>query len=104
MRPALAASVLIMASLLLPPVLQAAGPMAAACQARGGWGAETCRCMQQVADRHMDADEQQLAVAYIQRRTTSAQIAAQSGTAKAQDFLGKFAAFGTESKAKCGAP
>lgn len=104
MRFSIAIQALVFCSLLSPLTALAAGPMAEACQARGGWNGETCSCMQQVADRHLDAEEQQLAVAYVQRRITSAQIAAQDGMAKAQDFLLKFSAFGTESKAECGAP
>ena len=81
-----------------------AAPMEEACLARGTWDADTCTCVQGVADRTLDADTQETAAAFFARQTTSQQIAAERGVAAAQDFLTRLAAFMAASTAECGAP
>ena len=81
-----------------------AGQLEDACSARGTWNADTCACMQGVADRSLAADQQELAAAYFGRQITSAQIAAQYGAAVAEEFLVSLANFMNESTTECGAP
>lgn len=86
------------------PIIAWAGPIGDTCSARGTWDSATCDCMQRVADIHLTPDDQVLAESYIQRRTTSASIAATEGRERAEQFLIDFSAFGTQSKEECGAP
>ncbi len=94
----------IVAVMILVPVMAQAGPLEDACHARGTWDAATCTCMQGVGDQHLDGEDQTLAAAYFQRRITSAQIAAEHGTERAQSFLLKLSQFMESSTAQCGAP
>ena len=95
---------LLLAGFCLLPCAALSGPMSDACAARGGWDVATCTCMQRVADETLESADQELAVAYISRRTSVAQIATSKGQSKAEQFLADFTAFGTQSKAACGAP
>jgi len=95
---------LLLAGFCMLPCVALSGPMSDACAARGGWDATTCACMQRVADETLEGADQKLAVAYISRRTSVAQIATSQGQAKAEQFIADFTAFGTQSKAACGAP
>ena len=79
-------------------------PMEDACLARGTWDADTCACMQGVADRTLEPETQDTAAAFFARQITSQQIAAEKGPAAAQEFLAALASFMTESTAECGAP
>ncbi len=81
-----------------------AAPMEEACLARGTWDADTCTCMQGVADETLSPENQDLAVAFFAQQITSQQIAAQHGVAVAQDFLASIAGFQSASTEKCGAP
>lgn len=87
---------------LAAPVL--AGPMQDACLARGTWDDATCACMQGVADQKLSPQQQEFGAAYFTRQITSQQIAAQHGTAVAQDFLNSLAEFSSQSSKECGAP
>gem|GEM_PF-6269217 len=100
----IAASAALSAGLLTGGVVLAAGSMEAACQARGDIDAATCSCVQGVADKHMDGEDQALAASLVQREKTVMQIMAERGEDGAQSFLEKFAAFGQESGDTCGFP
>ena len=70
-----------------------AAPMEDVCLERGTWDAETCLCMQGVADQTLEADTQEMAARYFARKITSQEIAATLGVEAAQDFLVSIAQF-----------
>lgn len=81
-----------------------ADPIEDACSARGTWDAETCDCMQGVADDMFETDQQDTVAKFFAGQITSQQIAATQGVGAAQAFLQSISDFMGETTFKCGAP
>ena len=60
--------------------------------------------MQSVADEHLSAEDQEIYIAYVQRRMTLAQLAQSRGQAWAEDFVDRMTTFASASSAQCGVP
>ena len=98
-RPAVGA---VLAGLLAAPV--EAGIIGDSCFAGGLGSADTCACMQDVADRYLGEDEQTLYMAYVLGQVTLLQLIRVRGEAEAHALFERMSEFSEDSQAECGVP